>query len=225
MVVVPAMTAAFLGGFTIDRDASGWLANGRVQNLAQLNVSVVRLTQALEDERDLSAGYAANRGAVPDLAGRLRLAQAATASLGQQVRAGAAGIGTSAGYQATIVQDLAALQDSLTLLERSSPLVLSSPGPASKSVQVYIDQAIQAAETFSASVSNGTSDADLNGNANALGALLRVENQMSVQRGILFVALSSSPPALTPAALTTLLQAQQQQAADQAEFTASAGQA
>jgi signal transduction histidine kinase len=86
---------------------------------------------------------------------------------------------------------------------------------------VYADQAIQAADTFSASVGNGTGDADLNGNATALGALLRVENQMSVQRGVLFVALSSSPPALTPAALTTLLQAQQQQAADQAEFTVS----
>ena len=48
MVVVPAVTAAFLGGITIDRDASGWLAAGRVQNLAQLNVSVVRLAQALE---------------------------------------------------------------------------------------------------------------------------------------------------------------------------------
>jgi signal transduction histidine kinase len=122
------------------------------------------------------------------------------------------------------VQDLAALLDSLTALQRVSPVVLSSPVSASKSVQVFAGQAIQAADTFSASVGNGTSDADLNGNATALGALLRVENQLSVQRGVLLVALSSSPPALTPAALTTLLQAQQQQAADQAEFTASASQ-
>lgn len=83
MVVVPTMTAAFLGGITIYRDASGWLAAGRVQNLTQLNVSVVRLAQALEDERDLSLGYAANRVAIPDLAGRLRLAQEASASAGQ----------------------------------------------------------------------------------------------------------------------------------------------
>jgi signal transduction histidine kinase len=225
MVVVPAVIAAFLGGFTIYRDASGWLANGRVQNLAQLNVSVVRLTQALEDERDLSAGYAADRVAMRNLVGQLRLAQEATASAGQAVRARAAGIGTAAGYQAAIVQDLAVLLDNLADLQRVSPAVLSSPVSASKNVQVYADQAIQAADTFSASVGNGTSDADLNGNATALGALLGVENQMSLQRGVLFVALSSSPPALTPVALTTLLQAQQQQAADQAEFTASASQA
>jgi signal transduction histidine kinase len=224
MVVVPAVTAAFLGGFTIYGDASGWLAADRVQNLAQLNVSVVRLAQALEDERDLSLGYAANHAAVPDLAGKLRFAQEASASAGQAVRAGAAGIGTSTGYQATIATDLATLLNALTNLQRVRPAMSSSPASASASVQAYADQAIQAADTFSASVGNGTSDADLNGSQTALGALLRVENQMSVQRGVLFVALGSSPPALSPAALTTLLQAQQQQAADQAEFTSSASQ-
>lgn len=99
MVVVPAVTAAFLGGLTIDRDASGWLANGRVQNLAQLNLSVVRLSQALENERDLSAGYAANKTAISGLDTQLRLAQAATASAGQAVKAGAARIGTAGGYR------------------------------------------------------------------------------------------------------------------------------
>src|SRR5580700_11095776 len=89
MVAVPTVTAAFLGAFSIYGNASGWLADGRVQNLAQLNVSVVRLTQALEDERDLSAGYAANRSAVPDLAGKLRLAEAASVSAAQTVEAGA----------------------------------------------------------------------------------------------------------------------------------------
>ena len=228
MVVVPAVTAAFLGGLTIDHDASGWLANGRVQNLAQLNVSVVRLSQALENERDLSAGYAANKTAVPGLDTQLRLAQAATASAGQAVRAGVAGIGTAGGYQAAVVQDVSGLLGDLTQLQGVSPGMFSSSpsalSAAAKNVQLFAGQAIQAANTFSASVGNGTSDADLNGNATALGALLRVENQLSVQRGTLFVALSSSPPNLTPAALTTLLQAQQQQAADQAEFTASATQ-
>ena len=60
MVVVPAVTAAILGGITIDRDAGDWSATGRVQNLAQLDKSVVQLAQALENERDLSLGYAAN---------------------------------------------------------------------------------------------------------------------------------------------------------------------
>ena len=229
MVVVPAVTAAVLGGITIDRDAGDWSATGRVQNLAQLDTSVVRLAQALENERDLSLGYAANRVAVPDLAAKLKLAQEASATAGQAVAAGAARIGTGGGYQATIVQDLATLSQALTNLQRARP-AMSSSSPkliqsASTSVSTYADQAIQAADTFSASVGNGTSDADLNGDQNALGALLRVANQMSVQRGVLLVALGSSPPALSPANLAALLQAQQQQAADQAEFNASASQA
>ena len=225
MVVVPAITAAFLGGITIGRYASGWLAAGRLQSLAQLNVSVVRLAQALEDERDLSLGYAANRMAVPDLAGEVRRAQQTSAGAAQAVRAGAAGIQTGAGHQTTVVQDLDALLNALANLQRARRAMSSSPASASVSVQAYADQAIQAADTFSASVGNGTSDADLNGNESALGALLRVANQMSVQRGVLFVALGSTPQALSPAALTALLQAQQQQAADQAEFTASASPA
>jgi Nitrate and nitrite sensing/HAMP domain len=229
MVVVPAVIAAILGGITIDRDASDWFATGRVQNLAQLDKSVVRLAQALENERDLSLGYAANQVAIPDLAAKLRLAQEASATAGQAVQAGAARIGTSGGYQATIVQDLATLSQALTNLQRVRP-AMSSPASkhiqsASASVSTYADQAIAAADTFSASVGNGTSDADLNGNQNALGALLRVSNQMSVQRGVLLVALGSTPPALSPANLAALLQAQQQQAADQAEFDASASQA
>jgi signal transduction histidine kinase len=228
LVVVPAVTAAFLGGITISKDASDWLAAGRVQNLAQLNSSVVLLAQALESERDLSLGYAANRVAVPDLAGKLRLAQQASASAGQAVRARAAGIGTSGGYQATIVADLATLSQALASLQRVRPAMLAASPKivqsASANVQAYADQAIQAADTFSASVGNGTSDADLNGDQTALGALLRVANQMSVQRGVLLVALGSSPPALSPADLAVLLQAQQQQAADQAEFNASASQ-
>jgi signal transduction histidine kinase len=229
LVVVPAVTAAFLGGITISRDASSWLAAGRVQNLAQLNRSVVQLAQALENERDLSLGYAVDPVAVPGLAGKLKLAQAASASAGQAVRAGAAGIGTGGGYQATIVADLGALSQALTSLQRVRPAMLASSPKvvqsASTAVQTYADQAIQAADTFSASVGNGTSDADLNGSQTALGALLRVENQMSVQRGVLLVALGSTPPALSPANLAALLQAQQQQAADQAEFYASASQA
>jgi signal transduction histidine kinase len=229
MVVVPAVTAAFLGGLTIDRDTSGWLASGRVQHLAQLNVSVVRLSQALENERDLSAGYAVNATAVTGLASQLRSAQATAASDTQAVRSQAAGIGTTGGYPASITADLSGLLADLTQLQDTDPGMFSpsaaASSSASRNVQQFVGQALQAADTFSASVGNGTGDADLNGNATALGALLRVENQQSVQRDTLFAALSATPANLTPAALTTLLQAQQQQAADQAEFTASATQA
>jgi hypothetical protein len=59
IIAVPTLTAAALGSLQIYGDVSNWNASGRVQHLAQLNSAVVSLSQALEDERDLSAGYAA----------------------------------------------------------------------------------------------------------------------------------------------------------------------
>ena len=44
---------------------------------------------------------------------------------------------------------------------------------------------------------------------------------MSVQRAILYAALSARPPVLAPADLTSLLQAAQQQHADLSDFNAS----
>ncbi len=66
VIAVPTLTAAILGSLQIYGDVNHWSAAGRVQRLAQLNSAVVRLTQALEDERDLSAGYAS---AFPDRTG------------------------------------------------------------------------------------------------------------------------------------------------------------
>ena len=84
IIAVPTLTAAILGSLQIYGDVSNWNAAGRVQHLAQLNSAVVKLSQALEDERDLSAGYAAayptdrTAGRGSPLAGELAKAQAAT---------------------------------------------------------------------------------------------------------------------------------------------------
>ena len=53
VIALPTLIAAALGSFLIYGDVNTWAANGRTQHLAQLNASVVKLTQALEDERDL----------------------------------------------------------------------------------------------------------------------------------------------------------------------------
>src|SRR5580698_10831244 len=66
MVALPSMTAAFLGGFSIYGDASGWLANGRVQNLAQLDVSVVRLAQDTGRRTRLVRWICGERGGRPE---------------------------------------------------------------------------------------------------------------------------------------------------------------
>ena len=230
VIAVPTLTAAILGSLQIYGDVSNWSAAGRVQHLAQLNIAVVQLTQALEDERDLSAGYAAAfpdraAGAGSAVAGRLTKAQNATTADVSAVNALAGGVDTAAGYQLTTVQDLTTLTDSLQDLGFIRHVVTTSAVREAKIIQVYTNNIITPANTFSGAAGAGANDAELQGNVTTLGALLRLENEMSVQRAVLFAALSSPAQVLEPGDLTTLQQAFQQQQADQADFNASTGTA
>ncbi|MGH3226462.1 MAG: sensor histidine kinase, partial [Streptosporangiaceae bacterium] len=220
IIAVPVLTAAILGSLFIYGDVSNWSASGRVQHLAQLNAAVVVLTQKLEDERDLSAGYAAVRSAPGPLAGELTAAQRATNAAVTTVVNDANGVG--AGFQPGTQQNLTSLLGSLSDLKSIRQGVTSSLDPPSKIIQVYTQNVIEPANTFSASVGTGANDAALEGNVTTLGALLQVEDEMSVQRAILFAALTSPQQTLLPEDLSNLNQAFAQQTADQSNFGASA---
>src|SRR5260370_2876166 len=116
VIAVPTLTAAFLGAFTIYGDVGSWQANGRVQHLAQLDAAVVHLTQALEDERDYSAAYAADRTPGGNLPAPLKAARDATDSAAQAVASQANGVGTAAGYHPGPAQALNPLTASTTHL-------------------------------------------------------------------------------------------------------------
>jgi signal transduction histidine kinase len=221
VIAVPTLTAAVLGSLQIYSDVSNWTAAGRVQHLAQLNTAVVGLSQALENERDLSAGYAADRAAGAALLPRLNAAQAATNEGEATVESLAAGVDTAAGYQPATVQNLSKLLDSLQDLPAIRHEVQDSLTPASKIILVYTQNIIQVANTFTGSVGSGANDATLEGDVTTLGALVQAENEASEQRGILFAALAAAPPVLRPEDLTTLEQASQQEQADQSAFDAS----
>jgi hypothetical protein len=210
IIAVPTVIAAVFGALQISGDVSSYAASGRVQHLARLDAAVVNLTQKLEDERDLSAAYAAREDNGP-----LTRARAATDAAASTVRADAAGVG--AGYSPGTVQDLKALLAGLTILGDIRGTV-SAPGV----IPLYSLDVIRPAITFSTAAGDGTGDARLQATVTTLAALLRVENEMSVQRAILYAALSARPPVLAPADLTSLRQAFQQQQADLSDFYASA---
>src|SRR3984957_3324548 len=178
VIAVPTLIAAALGSFLIYGDTNTWVASGRIQHLAQLNASVVKLTQALEDERDLSAGYAANPGHRADLANPLKQAQAATNAAAQTVANEASGVTTGAGYQPTTVQDLVTLIANFNDLPPPRQLVTSSKFQASQITRAYTDNILYTANTFSASAGAGANDSQLQGNTTTLAALLLVENEM-----------------------------------------------
>jgi signal transduction histidine kinase len=221
VIAVPTLIAAILGAFQIYNDASSAMANARIQHLAQLNGAVVQLTQALEDERDLSAGYAANRFSAGALSTQLHQAQAKTNSAASAVQSLAGGVTVNAGYQPAVVLDIDAVLNNVNDLTSIRHVVTTSQALPAKIIEVYTNNIIKAANAFSASIGRGANDATLQGDAITLGALLRVESDKSVQRAILYAALSTPQQVLQPGDLQSLNQAYEQEQADQSNFFAS----
>ena len=93
--------------------------------------------------------------------------------------------------------------------------------PSAAIMQVYTVNIIQPANTFTSVVGNEASSTDLRRDVISLGALLQVEDSTSVQRAILLRAVSFPQPSLSPNDDASLQQAQQQEAADLANFNAS----
>ena len=221
VIAVPTLTAAVLGALTINQDVNQWQATGRVQHLAQLNSDVVKFSQALEDELNESAAYAATRPNNGPYATPLKQAQNATDSAANAVLNDSTGVTEGAGYEPGTVQDLNAVRASINDLANVRTGVTKSQFPASQIVRVYGGNLISPANTFSAAIGNGANDADLQGNVTTLGALLRNENQVAVQRAILYAAIVSPQGTLRAEDLTTLQQAHEQAVADLADFNAS----
>ena len=223
VIAVPTLTAAVLGALTIYGDVNNWQATGRVQHLAQLNADTTKLSQALEDELNISAAYAAQRPNNGDLAAPLKQAQSVTDSAARTVLNDSAGVTTAAGYQPGTVQDLTAVQASISDLanDRQGVIGAQSLFPAPEVVRVFSENLITSANTFSAAIGTGANDATLQGNVTTLGALLRNENQVSVQRAMLYAALVSPQGTLPSYDLTILQQSSEQAQADLADFNAS----
>jgi hypothetical protein len=100
---------------------------------------------------------------------------------------------------------------------------VSAPAVAAPQIiSIYTDSVISSANAFSATTGGGTGDATLQGAVTTLAALLRVANDQSVQRAILYAALSAQPPVLAPWDLSSLQQAHGQANADLADFNAAA---
>jgi signal transduction histidine kinase len=221
IIAVPSLTAAVLGALTINGDVNNWQATGRVQHLAQLNHAVVQFSQDLEDELNVSAAFAATRPDSAALQTSLKKAQSNTDAAARQVVADSAAVTAGAGYQPGTVQDLNAVQAAINDLANVRKGVIGSKFPASQIVRVFSGNLISPANTFSGAIGNGANDAELQGNVTTLGALLRNEDQVAVQRAILYAALVSPAGTLRAEDLAALQQAHEQAKADLADFNAS----
>ncbi|MGH3161862.1 MAG: sensor histidine kinase, partial [Streptosporangiaceae bacterium] len=218
LIAVPLLTAAVLGALTISRGVSNWRTTGRVQHLAQLDSAVGTYIAAVEDERDYSVASTANRGAY---SARLTTARHVTDDAAAKVAALADGVTVGDGYQLAAVQGVNAVQVSAKTLPFIRKAVADPLFPMTGIMRVYTVNVIQPANAFASIVGNEASNTNLRHDVISLAALLQVQDAKSVQRAIMLRAVSFPQPSLSPDDLASLQQANQQETANLANFTAS----
>jgi signal transduction histidine kinase len=223
IIAVPTVTALILGAIQIGNAVGNYQSYQRVQTLANLNALVVKAAGQLSDERDLTAGYVAAGKNNAAMRSQVTQAQNATEQTLREITAQAPAVTGGSGYRGQTVLDLtngvlAGIND-LPLIRQAA---LDTHYPPLAIIQTYDERLIVPFDTFSNDVAAGTATDSLQTNVTVLNALLRMEDDVSLQRAYLYQALASTPPGLTSVALTALNQAATQQQADTSQFTAAA---
>src|ERR1700761_2149855 len=223
LIVVPTLAAVILGGLRISSGVNSALADKRTQQLAQLNADVVSLTQNMEDERDLTAGYIAAgqpQGNSP-LHTALTRQQASTDEAEQQVSAQAATIGS--GYSQSIRDALTQVKSVISelpqLRDAAAPTGAKTKAPPQAMVTDYTNS-ISILLTFTSLSASGTSDTTLSRDVIILTSLARATDEASQQRATLYLALLAGH--FPPQGLNNLVSQAAAQTADQADFDSSA---
>jgi signal transduction histidine kinase len=223
IITVPTVTALILGVIQIVGSVNNYSSFKRVQDLANLNSLVVNAAGLLADERDDTAGFVAAGGqsgsaAAAPLKAKVTSDQLATNQVVQQISAQAPAIVNGSGYRPQTVLDLTnGVLANITDLTFIRQAATTTKSPALSVITNY-DRVIQAFVTFSNDVAAGTGNATLQSDVSVLNALLRMEDDASLQRAYLYQALASPQPGLTPSALQDLNQATEQQQADTSAF-------
>ncbi|MGH2929881.1 MAG: nitrate- and nitrite sensing domain-containing protein, partial [Solirubrobacteraceae bacterium] len=223
IITVPTVTALILGVIQIVGSVNNYSSFKRTQDLANLNSLVVNAAGLLADERDDTAGFVASGRPSGSAASATVLSdQTKTTDVTNQISQAAQGIVNGSGYRAQTVLDLSnGVLANITDLKFIRQAATSTKSPALSVITNY-DRVIQAFVTFSNDVAAGTGNATLQSDVSVLNALLRMEDDASLQRAYLYQALAAPQATLTPSALQELNQATEQQAADTLAFDQSA---
>jgi signal transduction histidine kinase len=223
IITVPTVTALILGVIQIVGSVNNYSSFKRVQDLANLNSLAVQASGLLADERDDTAGFVAAGGqtgaaAAASLKAKVTSDENATSAVTTQISQQADAVVNGSGYRAQTVLDLSnGVLANIADLKYIRQAALTTKSPA-LSVILNYDRVIQAFTTFSNDVAAGSGNATLQSDVSVLNALLRMEDDASLQRAYLYQALAAQPAALTPSALQFLNQAIEQQQADTSAF-------
>ncbi len=217
LVVIPTVAAMVLGTLRVQAAQQTSDAAARIEQLSVLGADITSLAEAMEDERDLTAGYVATR-----LSGRAAMAGTVFGHLQQQygvtnarlatVNAAAGKIGPT--YPAVAQTDLSSALASLSALPELR--VLGHTEMSALPLITHYTNVIGTLLAFDNDIAAGTSSAQLAQTVTSLATLTQVEEQASQQRAILYAGLLAGK--FEPGALTALTAAQSSQTSDLAAF-------
>ena len=216
LIVIPTMMGLIFGGLRVaaaDNTASQF---GQVRQLALLGQQVTGLVQALEDERDLTAGYvAAGRPAARFT--QLRKQYAVTDAWA--ARAGSMANGIGAAYPAQTQAKAGVVLARLSDLAGLRATAASNEPEASPLITGY-STTISQLLAFNDEIAQDSANSVLADTVRTLNSLSEMKDDASQQRGLLYAALIERQFELgAPNALTA---AQAQEDSDQSAFEASA---
>ncbi len=215
LIAIPTATAIVLGGIRIETAVRSANTFQRIEQLAVLGGDVTKLAQAMEDERDITAGFIA-AGRPVSGESTLRNQYAVTDSLARNVRTRSAAIGGA--YPAGTRDKLAAVLARIGDLQGLRDAALNSMLPALPMIADY-SQAIAAMFALNDEIALGGANPALSDSVRTLGLLSRMKDQASQQRAILYSSFIAGQ--ITPNELSALSAAQAQQASDLSTFMAS----
>jgi signal transduction histidine kinase len=218
VIVLALLMGLVFGGLRVAAAVNSAAGFGRVTQLATLGQQVTGLAQALEDERDETAGVIP--AATPQAAATaVQRWYGATDAEAAKVKVLGAGIGGA--FPANIQSRVTAVLSQISHLEE-----LRSTAQASQSaLAVIADYSTPIGDLLSlnAQIAQGTADAGLANGVQTLSALAMAQEQATQQRAILFNALSQQ--LFADDELQALTTAESEQAADLATFSTTASPA
>jgi signal transduction histidine kinase len=202
--MVASVTGLVFGGLRVADAISTSDAYGRTAQVALLGEQATVLAQAMENERDLYAGYAAYgilaADAVANKAGpsvtkpistaqatsnaNLTAAEKVTDAEGRQVETLAAAIGPA--FPSSVQ---AKAQSVITMIESIPGLRSGLVGDSASQVIANYSSSIGDLFVLNDEITSGSGDASLSDEVRALGALSRAKDQASQQRAFLFSTL------------------------------------
>lgn len=217
LIVVPTAVMLVLGGLRISESVSSAMAYQRVEHLAKTGGAATTLIQALQAERDLTAGYVASnrKQLIYGMRSTYNTTDNAITAFRRQASQITSAYGTSTQQRA---------RAALSHLDDLGPLrgaTSTTQMPALTIINKYTD-IITDLLAMDDDIAQSAAEPSLGEKVRTLTALSRAKEYASQERALLYAALTSG--SMEPSTLSALRTASSGKASELAIFQASGGQ-